>query len=147
MPPHLSDTIGGTSLFPTRLLAKEQPLFGVNATLITLSLRYSLQVTEVLLRVNDDLNNAFLRFDRVERFLTISTASATPAQKPEKTVSAEAALIDFDSSDPTPAAGAAAPASASDLAAHLASVSISGVPVSNVSQLSSATGQGTYSLY
>ncbi|XP_067928316.1 TOM1-like protein 2 isoform X2 [Watersipora subatra] len=105
------------------------------------------QVTEVLLRVNDDLNNAFLRYDRLERFLNMPVASqpANPnlpppsidAVIPSAAAPANQSLIDFGTDgDPV----APPRASASALAAHVDSMSltspsniasISDVPTSN----------------
>ena len=108
------------------------------------------QVTEVLLRVNDDLNNAFLRYDRLERYLTMST-TGEPAGTVPTTVSstaapptvapptaappaAEQSLIDFGGSEAT----SQPRVSASALAAHVDSMSLTpGTNISNISDVSS----------
>lgn len=115
-----------------------------------------LQVTEVLLRVNDDLNNAFLRYDRLERVINMSASNAAHAKSsspspvraagaaggiaagaaggavskhPPPPASTEDSLIDFGSSDPP----MAPPVTGNALVAHMDKMNIT--PASNISNV------------
>lgn len=82
--------------------------------------------------MNDDLNNAFLRYDRLERIISLPTAKTTTQAAPESyTPSAAAAvaappttesasLIDLGPSEPS----VAPPMSASALSAHMDSLAL-----------------------